>query len=451
MTDGCEARALLVDLYELTMAQAYLHEGIDGEATFDLFVRRLPDRNFVLVAGVQPLLELLEELRFTDGDLEYLRSTNLFGEGFLAHLAGLRFDLDVDAMREGTVAFAGEPIARVTGPLLTAQLAETLLLNQVHVQTLLASKAARVVLAADGRGVVDFGLRRTHGADAGLKGARAYWIAGFAGTSNVLAGKAYGIPVKGTMAHSYVQAHDDEMEAFRRFARLYPETILLVDTYDTVRGVRRVIELADELGDDFRVRGIRLDSGDLGALAMESRRMLDEAGLRDVQIFASSGLDEHAIRELVDKDAPIDAFGVGTNLGTSEDAPNLDLVYKLSQLDEEPLLKLSTGKSTLPGVKQVWRRRDEEGRFAGDTIGLAEEEDPDGEPLLVPMMRRGCRLEAAREGLAAARGRAADQLAALPPRIRSLEQASPTYPVAVSERLEGLRDALEERLQPGEE
>jgi nicotinate phosphoribosyltransferase len=451
MIDSCGRQALLVDLYELTMAQAYLREGMDGSATFDLFVRRLPDRNFVLVTGVQPLLELLEELRFTDDDLEYLRSTDLFGEDFLAHLAELRFDLDVDAMPEGTAAFAGEPILRVTGPLLTAQLAETLLLNQVHVQTLLASKAARVVLAAEGRGVVDFGLRRTHGADAGLKGARAYWIAGFAGTSNVLAGKAYGIPVKGTMAHSYVQAHDDEMEAFRRFARLYPETILLVDTYDTVRGVQRVIELAGELGDDFRVRGIRLDSGDLGELARQSRRMLDEADLRDVQIFASSGLDEYAIRELATEGAPIDAFGVGTNVGTSEDAPNLDLVYKLCQLDEEPLLKLSTGKSTLPGVKQVWRRTGDDGCFAGDTIGLADEEDRDGEPLLVPMMRQGCRLEAAREGLETARERAAAQLAALPQRVRALEQARPSYPVTVSDRVERLRDDLEERLRAGEE
>jgi nicotinate phosphoribosyltransferase len=427
--------ALLVDLYELTMMQAYWAHGIEGRATFDLFVRRLPAaRNFLLVAGLETALELLESLRFTPDDLDYLSRSGLFDRGFLEVLERFRFSGEVEAMAEGTVAFAGEPLLRLTAPLLEAQFFESLLMNQIHVQTLLASKAARVVLAAGGRRVVDFGMRRMHGVDAAVAGARAYWIAGLDGTSNVLAGQLYGIPIVGTMAHSFVQCHARELDAFRAFAESYPETVLLVDTFDSRQGVERVIELARELGDSFRVRGIRLDSGELVELSRDARRRLDAAGLARVRIFASGNLDEYRVAEIVGAGAPIDAFGVGTRLGTSEDAPNLDVVYKLAQLDGRPLVKLSTDKATLPGIKQVWRRLDEGGRFAGDVIGLAGEE-LDGQALLETRMRGGARVTDQPEELAAARRRAAEQLASLPAAIRALSPADAPYPVDVSDAL----------------
>jgi nicotinate phosphoribosyltransferase len=432
---GACPSALLVDLYELTMMQAYWARGIGGWATFDLFVRRLPPtRSFLVAVGLETALELLEGLRFTPEDLDYLSGTQLFEAGFLDHLARFRFSGDVEAMAEGSVAFAREPLLRVSAPLGEAQFFESALMNQIHVQTLLASKAARVVIAAAGRRVVDFGMRRMHGIDAAVAGARAYWIAGLDGTSNVLAGKLYGIPIVGTMAHSFVQCYARELDAFRDFAAVYPETVLLVDTYDTHRGVEHVIELARELGGAFRVRGIRLDSGDLVELSRDARRRLDAAGLAAVKVFASGNLDEYRVAEIVGASAPIDAFGLGTRLGTSEDAPNLDLVYKLAQLDGRPLIKLSTDKATLPGIKQVWRRFDDRGCFAGDVIGLAEEE-LHGVALLEPVMRQGARVDGPGDRLAAARLRSAEQLAALPESIRSLAPADPPYPVGVSPAL----------------
>lgn len=443
---GCPS-ALLVDLYELTMMQAYWKEGITGRATFDLFVRRLPpERNFLLAVGLETAIDLLERLRFTPTELEYLETTGSFESGFLDMLGQFRFSGDVEAMAEGTIAFAREPLLRLTAPIVEAQYFESLLMNQFHVQTMLASKAARVVLAADGRRLVDFGLRRMHGVDSGVGGGRAYWIAGFAGTSNVLAGSLYDIPVMGTMAHSYVQCHESELDAFRSFVATYPETVLLVDTYDTHRGIERVIELAAQLGDEFRLRGVRLDSGDLGELARDARLRLDEAGLTEVEIFASGNLDEHRVAELVGTGAPIDAFGIGTRLGTSEDAPNLDLVYKLAELGDRPLLKLSTDKSTLPGVKQVWRRMDSGGAMAGDVIGL-DGEELEGEPLLTPKMRDGTRLDSAREDLAAVRERAERELAALPAAIRSLTAAERPYPVEVSGALKDCTRRLTRELE----
>ena len=434
--------ALVVDLYELTMMQAYHLTGIDGWATFDLFVRRLPaGRDFLLVAGLATVLERIEELRFTASDLEYLESLGQFRHDFLDCLEHLRFSGKVAAMPEGTVAFAGEPILRVTAPIIEAQLLETVIMNLIHLQTLIASKAARVVLAADGRGLVDFGLRRTHGTESGLYGARASWIAGFDATSNVEAGKHFGIPVTGTMAHSYVQALADEKEAFRTFVEAFPETVLVVDTYDTLRGVKRVIALAEELGDSFKVRAIRLDSGDLEDLSASARELLDAAGLEKVRIFASGNLDEHGVQMLVRSGAPIDAFGIGTRLGTSEDAPNLDIVYKLAQLDDRPLLKLSTDKATLPGVKQVWREEDGNGVAAKDTVGLAGEDLP-GRPLLVPVMEGGRRLAGADESIDAVRERSAGELRRLPPAMRRLETDIEPYPVSVSRKLRALRDEL---------
>jgi len=443
---GLSSVVLLVDLYELTMMQAYHTYGMDERATFDLFVRRLPQcRNFLLVAGLGTVLELLEGLSFGDDDLAYLESTCLFERDFLDQLRGFRFTGDVDAMPEGTVAFALEPLLRVTAPLPQAQLVETLLMNQLHLQTLLASKAARVLLGARGRRVVDFGLRRMHGADAGLAGARAYWIAGLAATSNVLAGRRYGIPITGTMAHSFIQALDDEMEAFRRFSAVYPETVLLVDTYDTLEGVEEAIRLATDLGKECRLRGIRLDSGDLAALSREARRRLDQAGLASLKIFASGDLDEYRITHLLADGAPIDAFGVGTRMGTSADAPSLDLAYKLAELEGLGRLKLTANKDTWPGVKQVWRRRHDDGTPLGDTLGLADEDHP-GEPLLVPVMRGGQRTEAGRETLAASRRRAGDEVARLPERLRRLEPADPSYPVGISERLREERREVIQRL-----
>jgi nicotinate phosphoribosyltransferase len=416
--------ALLTDLYQLTMLQAYWAEGLHDTAVFSLFVRRLPEaRNLLLAAGLDDALAYLETLRFPEESLAFLRGLAGFRPGFVDWLAGLRFDGEVWAVPEGTPVFAGEPLLEVAAPLPVAQLAETFLMNQVHLQTLLASKAVRVVEAAAGRDVVDFGLRRIHGADAGLKAARAFWIAGVAATSNVLAGRIYGIPLAGTMAHSYVQAHADEAEAFRAFAALYPETTLLVDTYDTRAGVERVVELARALGADFRVRALRLDSGDLAELARDARRRLDAAGLAAVRLFASGGLDEHEVSDLVARGVPVDAFGVGTKMGVSADAPHLDVAYKLVEYAGSGRTKRSPGKELLPGPKQVFRV-EEGGRAVRDVIACRDESGP-GRPLLRRVMAGGRRTEAGLEPLDTARGRARAELAALPAEVRARAAARP--------------------------
>jgi nicotinate phosphoribosyltransferase len=420
--------ALFCDLYEFTMAEAYLAHGMDQEATFSLFVRKLPKtRNFLLACGVSETLALVAGLRFGDEDLAYLRSLAIFSESFLDWVTRYRFTGTIHAVREGTPLFANEPILEVSAPIAEAQILETLLINQVHLQTVLASKGARVVAAARGRRVVDFGSRRAQGAEAALAGARAFHIAGVDATSNVLAGARYGIPVAGTMAHSFVEACGSEREAFRRFAEIFPETTLLVDTYDTLEGVRRVVALARELGPAFRVKGVRLDSGDLASLAGGARAILDEAGLRQVQIFASGGLDETKVAALIDGGAPIDAFGVGTDMSVSADAPSLDIAYKLTAYAGEGRLKLSAGKRTLPGRKQVFRGPQ------GDVIGRAEEDLP-GEPLLQPVMKGGRLLDAPRP-LAAIRSAAAAQMARLDPSLRGLAPAAAPYPVSISPAL----------------
>ncbi len=439
---------LVVDFYELTMAEAYLRHGPHGLATFDLFVRDLPpERPFILAAGLGTVLEQIEGLRFDEEDLANLAEATALGTDTLEYLASLRFSGDVWAVPEGTPMFQGEPLLRITAPIVETQLLETMVMNLVHVQTLLATKAARVVLAAQGRPVVDFGMRRAHGPDAAMLGARAFWIAGIAATSNVAAGRELGIPTAGTMAHSFIQAWGNEEGAFRAFVETWPETILLVDTYDTLRGIERVIDLARELGPAFKVRGIRLDSGNLGELASAARARLDDAGLHAVQIFASGNLDEHRIAELVAAGAPIDAFGVGTRLATSADDPNLDIVYKLAQLDDRPLLKLSTDKATLPGIKQIWRRRGGDGTVEGDIIGVADE-ILEGEALLVEVMRSGVILEAGRPDLAMAREHAREQLASLPEQLRRLQPVRDRYPVEISPRLRRMRDEAAARL-PG--
>jgi len=428
--------ALFTDLYELTMAQAYHAEGMESRAVFELFFRVMPEtRNYIVAAGLESVLDAVEAFRFSESDLEYLRSLGRFSESFLERLRSLRFTGDIDAMAEGTPVFGGEPIVQVRAPIIEAQLIETLVLNQVHVQSVVAAKAARVVHAARGRNVVDFGSRRAHGYDAALKVARSSYLAGAGGTSNVLAGKLYGIPVFGTMAHSYIQAHDEEAAALGAFAGVYPEATLLVDTYDTIRGVEKVIDLAGRLGDRFRVKAIRLDSGDLGALAKRARTMLDDAGLGRVKILVSGGLDEHRIARLLDEDAPIDGFGVGTKLAVSDDATDLDMAYKLVEYDSRPRIKLSTDKTIHPGPKQVFRLT-EGGEMSHDVIA-ATGEAPGGEPLLRPVMRAGRRLHAG-PTLDQLRGETRHRLERLPSRIRSLEPADPPYEVIISERLRSL-------------
>ena len=434
--------ALLTDLYQLTMLQAYQAERMHEPAVFSLFVRRLPERrNYLIACGLNDALRYLETLRFAPDALEYIASLPEFHADFIDWLADFRFTGDVHAVPEGTPLFADEPLLEIVAPLPQAQLIETFVMNQVQHQTLVASKAARVVEAAAGRAVIDFGLRRMHGTDAGLKAARAFHIAGVAGTSNVLAGQRYGIPVRGTMAHSYIQSHDDEAAAFRAFARLYPSTILLVDTYDTLDGVRRVVELARELGDDFDVAGIRLDSGDLSSLAIEARRILDDAGLHDVTIFASGSLDEYRIAELLARAAPIDGFGVGTRMGVSSDAPSLDTAYKLTEYAGRGRTKLSPGKDILPGRKQVFRFFDDDGVAMHDVIARADERLP-ATPLLRPVMRGGERLPDGDVSLEASRVYAAQQRDRLPARIRALEPADPPYEVEVSNALRMHHEAV---------
>jgi nicotinate phosphoribosyltransferase len=431
---------LLTDLYEFTMIDSYLAEGLEAEAIFSLFARRLPrGRNYLVACGLEDVLSLLESVRFSEEALAYLASLGLFSDRLLAWLRAFRFSGDVHAIPEGTPIFAGEPLLEIVAPLPQAQLVETLVMNQVHMQTVAASKAARVVAAAAGRTIVDFGLRRMPGADAGIKIARAEYVVGIDSTSNVLAGHLYGMPIAGTMAHSYVQVHASDLDAFRAFAGLYPRTVLLVDTYDTLAGVRDVVALARELGPAFQVRGVRLDSGDLLDLSRSTRRILDEAGLQHVGIFASGGLDEDVIARLVREGAPITGFGVGTAMGVSEDAPSLDMAYKLVSYAGRGRIKLSPGKALLPGRKQVFRR-EQDGRATGDVIA-AHDEAADGRPLLSCAMRAGSRISAP-ASLERIRTVAREERDRLPPRIVALEPADPPYPVEVSSRLVSWRNAL---------
>ncbi|MFO7157108.1 MAG: nicotinate phosphoribosyltransferase [Pseudomonadota bacterium] len=430
--------ALFTDLYEITMARAYLEEGRTGLAVFETFFRRLPkNRGYVVAAGLEDVLDFLEDFHFEPDELEWLAGLGAYPRHFLERLGQLRFDGDVWAVPEGTVVFPYEPIVQIIAPIHVAQLLETYVLNQIHFQSVIATKAARMVDAARGRALVEFGARRAHGTDAAIKAVRASYLAGFDGTSNVLAARHYGIPPFGTMAHCYVQAHGSEARAFEIFARLFPGTTLLVDTYDTLRAVDEVVALARRMGPDFQVGAIRLDSGDLGALAREARARLDAAGLGQVKIFASSNLDEWELAALVGAGAPIDAFGVGTRLVISTDAPTLDMAYKLVEYEGVGRTKLSAGKPIYPGGKQVFRRV-EGGRFVEDVIARHSEWFP-GEPLLVQVMAGGKRL--LREGLPQARRRAREQVAALPPEVRALDPTA-EYPVRFSKRLQQDLEAL---------
>jgi len=435
---------LLTDLYQLNMLQAYLEQGMTAPAAFEFFVRRLPaERNFLVAAGLEQVLEFLLTARFDAIELEWLAKTGRFSADFLSYLEGFEFRGDVDAMAEGTAFFADEPILRLVAPLPVAQLLETRLLNLLHFQTVIASKAARMVLAAGGKRLIDFGLRRAHGAEAGLLAARASYLAGFAGTATTPANLYWGIPIFGTMAHSFIQAHDDEVEAFRNFARARPEgLVLLIDTYDTERGAERVVRLAPDLSAaGIRIFGVRLDSGDLGQHARTVRRILDAGGLSEVSILVSGGLDEHEIGRLVGSGAPIDGFGIGTSLTTSSDAPALDCAYKLQEYAGRPRRKRSEGKATWPGRKQVYRRYDGAGRLAADLLTLDEDAEAEGAPLLRPVVRGG-RALGATPALAKVRAHCARELARLPERLKALGEGA-DYPVEVSRPLVALRDKLD--------
>ena len=436
--------ALLTDLYQLTMLQAYFDEGMAETAVFEFFVRALPPgRNFLVAAGLEQVLGYLEQFRVSGDELDWLRAHGGFSEPFLAALGELRFGGDVHALPEGTVFFGNEPILRISAPIPQAQVVESRLLSLLHFSTLIASKAARSVLAAPGKLLIDFGMRRAHGAEAGLLAARAAYLAGFSGTATVQAGIDYGIPVFGTMAHSYIEAHVDEVSAFKGFARSCPaNVVLLIDTYDTERAAEKVVRIAPELArEGIRVRGVRLDSGDLAAHARAVRAIFDRGGLAEATIFSSGNLDEWKVRELLAAGAPIDGFGIGTALDTSSDAPFLDCAYKLQEYAGTPRRKHSEGKATWPGRKQVYRHFAADGTPDHDVVALEGEAQP-GTPLLLPVMRSGRRV-AAPEALAGMRARAAAELSRLPPQLKSLEPAPAPYRVEIAPRLRALAQELD--------
>jgi nicotinate phosphoribosyltransferase len=438
---------LFTDLYELTMAASYFQHRMFAPATFSVFVRSLPkSRGFLVAAGVDEVLDILAEFAFTSEDIAFLRGAGRFAPEFLDYLATLRFTGEVHALPEGSLCFAQEPLMEITAPIIEAQIVETVVLNALHVQTLIASKAARCYAAANGRSLIDFSLRRTHGVDAGLKVARASYLAGFDGTSNVLASKLYGIPCYGTMAHSFIESFDDEEAAFAAYAETFPDdTALLLDTYDTVNGARRAARVGQALLQrGHRLRGVRLDSGDLLTLSRETRKILDDAGLSFVRIYASGGLNEDKIEQLVNSGAPIDVFGVGTDMGVSDDAPSLDIAYKLVEYDGRPRLKLSTDKVSLVGQKQIFRVHDARGIYERDIIGLRAEtteavarevgvESDRIVPLLQPMLSRGQRVQPM-PTLQTGRTRFVAEFPHLPSTIRALHPPT-SYSVALTNRL----------------
>jgi len=449
MTSNPKYSGLLTDLYELTMAAGYLETGFDARATFELFVRSLPPRrNYLVAAGLDQALDFLENMRFSDEEIAYLREQAVFarsGDDFFEYLAQFRFSGDVWAMPEGTVLFPGEPILRVTAPIVEAQIVETFLLATINFQTMIASKAARVSGAAGGRPVIEFGTRRAHGIESGVLAARAAVIGGCQGTSNVAAGHQFGIPIYGTQAHSWIMAHEDEEEAFRRFLDIFPDhAVLVVDTYDVHAAVEKIISLGR------KPWGVRLDSGGLAADSVWTRRRLDEAGWKNVIVFASGDLDEDRISSLLAEGARIDSFGVGTALVTSNDSPTLGVIYKLVEIEIDgevrSAAKFSAAKVTYPGRKQVYRFSNPDGSFTGDIIGLVEENFPDAETLLEPVMTGGKR-SVPRTNVDAARERCLQQRAWLPEPARSLSGEAAPYPVRHSKKLEDLLEEVRRRVR----
>lgn len=445
--------ALLTDLYQLTMLQGYFRAGMTGEAVFELFTRRLPSgRNFLLAAGLEQLLDYLEELHFTPRELAWLADSGRFSQPFLDHLQNFRFHGEVYAMAEGTPFFANEPMLRIHAPLPEAQFVESRTINLLHYQTLVASKAVRCVLAAPDRLLVDFGMRRAHGAEAALFAARAAYLAGFSGSATVEAGTRFAIPIFGTMAHAYIEAHDSEEAAFLSFAASQPDnTVLLIDTYDTARGARLVAALAPQLASlGATIKAVRIDSGDLAVEARRVRKILDEAGLDKTGIFASGDLDEHRLAEFVQARVPIDGFGVGSRLATSSDAPYLDCAYKLQSYAGRPRRKRSPGKATWPGAKQVWRRHDARGRACGDIVTLADRDlTAEAEPLLAKVMSNGRRITPS-PGLEAVRERTRERIAELPEALRAVDRQA-DYPVEIAPELVALAKRADAELEAGVE
>jgi nicotinate phosphoribosyltransferase len=439
-----EAPTVLTDLYQLAMLKAYHDQGMNQTAVFEFYIRNLPtQRNFLMAAGLEQVLEYLETLRFTQQERDWLKTSGRFPAEFVDALKEFRFTGDVDALPEGTVFFGNEPVIRITAPLPQAQLAESRIINILQMQTLTASKAARMVLTAPNKTLLDFGLRRAHGAEAGLFVARASYLAGFNGSATVPAETFYGVPVFGTMAHSYIQAHSDETTAFKNFAHSWPDnTIFLLDTYDTVQAAHKVVALSRDLKKEgISINGVRLDSGDLAELAKQVRSILDKGGLKDTRIFASGNLDEYSLEQLIAQQAPIDGFGIGTRLAVSEDAPTLECVYKMQEYDGQAQRKRSEGKATWPGKKQVFRIFDTQGKMQEDHLAIEDESYP-GEALLKPFMRQGKRLNPP-PSMEQLRTHAAHQLDQLPKELRSLKPAS-TYPVHISQKIRELADRLDQ-------
>jgi len=437
--------SILTDFYQLTMLQGYVEHSIDDIAVFEFFIRKLPEkRNFFMAAGLAQVIEYLETLAFTQNDLDYLADDGRFHPDFLRYLADFRFTGDVHAMAEGTIFLPDEPIIRITAPISQAQLIETRIINILQFQTMIASKAARITLSAPGKLLIDFGLRRAHGAEAGLFAARASYLAGFSGTSTVLAGKMYGIPLFGTIAHSFILAHDSETLAFEHFAESQPDNVvLLIDTYDTEKGANKVVDLAPRLAEKgITIKGIRLDSGDMTLHSKKVRRILDQGGLPDVRILASGNLDEYKLAEFSQADAPIDGFGVGTKMTTSADAPYLDCAYKLVEYAGIARRKLSEGKAIWPGRKQVFRSFDPQGRMYGDIVTL-ESDKLIGTSLVKHVIKKGKRI-ARQPGIKKSRKYALSQLAGLPDYLIQLNK-SEKYPVEISRHLTELAQKVDLR------
>jgi nicotinate phosphoribosyltransferase len=444
--------ALLTDLYELTMAASYFDHQMFEPATFSLFIRNYPpSRRYFVSAGLADVLSYLQDLKFSPEDLEYLEGIGLFNTEFLSYLDEFRFRGDVYAVPEGRLFFVNEPLLEVTASLIEAQIVETLIINIMNFQSMIATKASRCVHAAWPRKLVDFSLRRTHGADAGLKVARASFIGGFIGTSNVLAGKVYGIPIFGTMAHSFITSFEDEIDAFRAFAHTFPEhTVLLVDTYDTLSGTRIAAEVGKEMAQEgMEFKGVRLDSGDIARLSKEVRDVLRKEGFEKATIFASGGFDEYKIKRVLGQGGDIDSFGVGTKMGVSADAPYFDMAYKMVQYAGRPVLKLSPGKLTLVSDKQVFRFKNPKGKLKGDVIGLRDDILTEGEPLLIKVMDNG-QITAEMPSLSQIQKSFLDEFSLLDKKYKSIDKEGKEYPVGLSPRLESLQDQVVRKLKARE-
>ena len=442
-TDQLRSTGIMTDLYELTMAASYFEQDMYAPATFSLMVREYPSkRSYLVCAGLDPLLDYLESFHFRPDDLEYLEQTSLFPDKFLQFLEKLRFTGEVRAIPEGRIAFCDEPLVEITAPVMQAQLVETFGINSINLPTLVATKASRCLHAAGERPLVDFSLRRTHGMHAGLMVARSSFIGGFIGTSNVQAGKIYGLPVHGTMAHSYVESFDREIDSFRAFAKSFPDnTVLLIDTYDTLAGARKAMTVAHEMRQaGASLRAVRLDSGDMVQLSQQVRKIFDESGFPDVKIFASGGFDEFKIHKILADGANIDAFGVGTKMGVSADAPYLNMAYKMVMYNGRPVMKLSSGKISLAGPKQVFRQRTKDGFFKRDLIGMLDEDIADSESLLVPVMKDGKRLFPSKP-LPRIQELFRKEFALLPETYKDLE-GNPNYPVEITLRLKALQNQV---------